>query len=530
MAGRQRRQLYYHNGRLKGKYLTDEDCDILDRIIEMSDDNGYVRDLKKLIYDLNPSEIALVKQQGSDEGVEKRIGTLEDLQTLGVAYLYYAKRAILGDSVGLGKTVIVCALFNLLKQKLNKSGLEFRFLYLTEKNLVSETRDKVIRFTGDYVDAVYGEKKYIQKFLSENKDELHYSIVASHSIVKNIDFQEYLKGYYEYFNDVPFDIIVVDEAGSVLGNRKSQIYDATKVIADMFDRVIILNATTFENNLTMFYNQLSFIDDSLLPTLTDFNDKYVEMNYQGLYPKPSGKYKNADEFRRSVGYRYFSRTRKSSGAVMKDCTAEVVVSELSPLQKKLLTRVSIPNMVYDCPGYFFDDDFVMDFDNTPKLRDLVGLVSEITDKGESVLIYAQYRESQAAIQDILFGYGIYCEIMNGSTKIKEKNTLIDKFKMGDLKVLITNVQKGLDFGNCNYCIFYNYDPSPNKMVQFEGRMTRERDIINKHVYVLISKGKELTKFKKDIADKAKASDMFAGSDFSCIMSLLLNNEALKKIK
>ena len=40
MAGRQRRQLYYHNGRLKGKYLTDEDCDILDRIIEMSDDNG----------------------------------------------------------------------------------------------------------------------------------------------------------------------------------------------------------------------------------------------------------------------------------------------------------------------------------------------------------------------------------------------------------------------------------------------------------------------------------------------------------
>ena len=120
--------------------------------------------------------------------------------------------------------------------------------------------------------------------------------------------------------------------------------------------------------------------------------------------------------------------------------------------------------------------------------------------------------------------------MNGSTKIKEKNTLIDKFKMGDLKVLITNVQKGLDFGNCNYCIFYNYDPSPNKMVQFEGRMTRERDIINKHVYVLISKGKELTKFKKDIADKAKASDMFAGSDFSCIMSLLLNDEALKKIK
>jgi ERCC4-related helicase len=120
--------------------------------------------------------------------------------------------------------------------------------------------------------------------------------------------------------------------------------------------------------------------------------------------------------------------------------------------------------------------------------------------------------------------------MNGSTKIREKNDLIDRFKAGDLKVLITNVQKGLDFGRCNHCIFYCYDPSPNKMVQFEGRMTREYNIIDKHVYLLISRGSELNKFKKDVADKAKGSDMFAGSDFSCVMSLLLNEDTLKKIK
>lgn len=522
--------LSYHNGRLKGKYLTDEECDILDRLIEMSGNNGYIKDLKRLIYDLNPAEIDLIKQQGNGDGIDKRVGELEDLQTLGVAFLFYAKRAILGDSVGLGKTVVVSGLFNLLKQKINKEGFEFRFLYLTEKNLVAETRDKLVRFTGDYVNAVYGEKKYVERFLNENRDDLHYSVVGSHSLAKNIKFQEYLQSYYDYFQSTPFDILVIDEAGSVLGNRSTQMYEAMKAIGNMFDMVVILNATAFENNLSMFYNQLSFVDDSLLPTITEFNKRYVEFDYSGPFPKPSGKYKNADEFRRLVGYRYFSRTRKSTGARMENCTAEVFVSDLSPVQKELLKRVSMPNMVYDCPGYFMDDSFVMDVENTPKLGDLVGLVSDLVDKGESVLIYAMYREAQSAIQDTLFSYGIHCEIMNGSTKIKEKNDLIAKFKAGDLKVLITNVQKGLDFGRCNHCIFYCYDPSPNKMVQFEGRMTREYNIIDKHVYLLISRGSELTRFKSAIADKAKASDMFAGSDFSCVMSLLLSEETLKKLK
>ena len=61
-------------------------------------------------------------------------------------------------------------------------------------------------------------------------------------------------------------------------------------------------------------------------------------------------------------------------------------------------------------------------------------------------------------------------------------------------------------------------------------MTREYNIIDKHVYLLISRGSELIRFKSAIADKAKASDMFAGSDFSCVMSLLLSEETLKKLK
>ena len=524
-----KRVLHYYDGKLKGEFLSDEDCSTLDKVRQLSLKNGYVKDLKKCIYDLPPSDIELIKaSRDGDIVVDKNIGTLEDVQTCGVAFMFYAKRMVLGDSVGMGKTVELCGLFNLLTQKRAKEGYDFHFLYLTEKNLVSQTRDKLIQFTGEYVEAVYGDKKSIDNFLKE-ATSTQMNVVASHSVVKSIPFQDYLVQNYKDFGTTTYDILVIDES-AVLSNRKTQMYEAAKFLADMFEYVIILNATPFEKNLSMYYNQIHFVDDTLLPTLTDFNKKYVEYDYRGPYPKPNGKYKHADEFQNLVAYRYFARTRKSTGAVMKDCTAEVFISDLSPEQKELLKRTSIPMMVYDCPSYFFrPGEFDMTIENTPKLRDLLRIVSNLSDQGESILIYSAYKEAQKAIQSLLFGYGIECYIMNGDTKIEEKNTLIDKFKANEIKVLITNVQKGLDFAHCNHCIFYSYDASPNKMVQFEGRMTREYNIIDKHVYLLISRGRELNKFKSIVKDRAVASDMFAGSDFSCVLSLLLDQSKIDKL-
>ena len=527
-----RKEIIYHEGKLQGTQLTDSDCRILDKLIHISKENGCVSDLRNCIYCLSEPDVMRIKSQQSAEGIEKTVGKLEDTQTVGVAYMYYAKRLVLGDSVGMGKTVELCGLFNLLRQKRRKEGYDFNFLYLTEKNLVAQTRDEIIRFTGEYVDAVYGDAKHVNRFLKENENTVNYSVVASHSIVKNNNFQEYLRGLYKNVKEgqKPFDIFVVDEAG-ILSNQTTQIYKMMKIVADMFDYVIILNATSFEKNLTMFYNQIAFVDDTLLPTRTEFNKRYVVFDYRGPYPTPTGKYKNAEEFRALVGYRYFARTRKSTGAYMKDCSADVLVSNLSQTQKWLMNRTNMQNMVYDCPSYFYKDGSFEDTpENTPKLKDLIKVVNKIINMDEQVLIYATYKEAQASIARVLKDYGIFSVIMNGDTDIKDKNVIIDRFKSGNIKVLITNVQKGLNFGHCNYCIFYNYDPNPNKMVQFEGRMTREHNIVGKHVYLLISRGKELTKFKSIVADRAQASDMFAGSDFSCVMSLLLDNDKISTIK
>ena len=95
--------------------------------------------------------------------------------------------------------------------------------------------------------------------------------------------------------------------------------------------------------------------------------------------------------------------------------------------------------------------------------------------------------------------------MNGDTDDKERSSIIKGFKNKEYRILITNVQKGLNFGDCDFCIFYSFDPNPSKMIQFEGRTTRDFNIIGKNVYILCSKGQEERKLKEVVKQRAKAT-------------------------
>ena len=514
-----KRELVYYNNRLKGKYLTDKDCRILDNLLHVSETNGCVKDLKNVIYDLSDEEVELIKATKSSSMIDKKVGELTDTQTVGVAYMYFARKMVLGDSVGMGKTVQICGLCNMLTHVSNQNGVPFRFLYLTEKNLVEQTRDELIRFTGEYVDIVRGEKKYVQKFASENDGILHHSIVAPHSIINSVEFQEYMRESREVYGCNLFDAIFIDES-AIVGNTSTKTYNNAKHLVSDFDWVIVMNATPFETNLRTFYAQLNLCDDSLLPAKYIFEKLYEEKTYYGSYPKFSGKYKNAHIFREQVKYRYLARTRKSTGAVMEGCSANLLKVPLSPIQKELLKKTSMPQMVYDCPNYF-DDSLAVDRYNVPKIGAVLDLLNNELASEKSVLIYCRYKYAQKGIEEALLDMGVSCNVMNGDTPIDEKNNIISMFKRGDFRVLITNVQKGLNFGNCNVCIFYSFDPNPNKMVQFEGRTTRSENIINKHSYLLVSEGRELSKLK-ELKNKAEASDSFAGSDYSCVLMLLLD--------
>lgn len=531
-------------GALQGTLLSDDDCVRLDRIIELNEEKGFVSDLKNIIYTLDSSTVDDIISRKTNFYVSEEdmvLGELTDLQTVGTAFMYTAKRCILGDSVGMGKTAEVMALHALLARKYAERGDDFRTLVFTEKAIAPQFRREAVKFTGDYFGELSSTTQ-LDNFLDdhgisnfyrdlENGDvedfevpEPFPNLICGHHVAKSARFQEFLLSEKEYTGRYPYDLVIIDESGSVLGSTKSDIYKALHEISKYAEYVILLNATSFESALSKFYSQLNFVDPTFLPTKTVFEKRYCKMQRRGAYSVPTGEYKNQEEFRGKVRYRYMARTRKTFGSRFEGCTSSLLLLDKSPEQKKFITIASYPQMVYDNPS-FFDKDMKFHQGN-PKVGALYNL---ITGKAQvegnwgtarTVLIYCHYKETMRGLARILNAKGITTHIMNGDTSAEDRAKLISGFQNGTYRVLITNVMKGLNFGKTNHIIAYSVPGNVNQMVQFEGRATRDFDIIDKHLAVLCTKGEEYTRFKKILKQRATDSDIFAGSDNSLVLSLL----------
>lgn len=523
----------YYNDRYQGS-LTEEECDILEQLIDLDSSNGCVPDLRHVIYNMDNSDVTNLIEMTEAGGemlpvFEKKRGTLRNEQTIGVALLYYARNAILGDSVGMGKTVESAGLINLLKadysKKTEKRNGQFRYLVLTEKNLATQVRFELVKFTGEYVRLIpSGEAKAMNSFLEEFPIELPMSkdVVGTHALLTTPSFLGWLEMYRDYWGYYPFDMIIIDES-SVLGNSTTAVTKGFTAISKYFDRIIFLNATPFETSLNIFYNQLNLIDPALLPTKTNFQKEYCLFDYRGMFPKPTGKYKNQEQFKRLVGYRYFARTRKGKGAVMEDCKGGIMLSDLSPVQKFWLNRTQLHRLVFDCPTQL-DPDIEFCIENVPKLGSLDELLKTDCAEADSVLIFSHFKEAQACLSKWLTQKGYSNRVLNGDTSNTDRQAIIEGFKSKEFKILVTNVQKGLNFGDCNYCIFYSFDPNPSRMIQFEGRTTRSFDIVGKNVYILCSKGKEFKTFNNVVRQRAKATSEMSTTDLSVVMSILLGDD------
>ena len=208
---------------------------------------------------------------------------------------------------------------------------------------------------------------------------------------------------------------------------------------------------------------------------------------------------------------------------MEDCKGGIIYSPLSKVQKYWLKRSSLNHVVYDCPNHI---DPRIDFveENVPKLTSLRELLENECKDADSILVFVHFKEAQYSLSNWLNLHGYSNRVLNGETKNNERADIIDGFKQKKYKILLTNVQKGLNFGDCNYCIFYSFDPNPSKMIQFEGRTTRSFDIKGKTVYVLCSLGQEKKALEEIVKQRARATADMTNTDISVIMDILLERE------
>ena len=538
------KEVKFFNDRYCGN-LPENICTCLDNIIELdksmhqriSEDSGCsddllgIADFRHSIRCMADSDVTNLIEDLEELGYEREAyeqgwGTLRSYQTTAVGFMLLAKRCIIGDSVGMGKTVEVAAAINEINNFRVENGYEeARFLVLTQKNLASQFRREMVKFTGKFTTLISsGEQKEIDIFVNSNDYHYRpeYSVVGTHALLSTPKFIQWIEQARTMGAGFPFDILVIDES-SFLGGRAKKSIDGYKAISKYFDYIFFLNATPFETNLQVFYNQLNLLDPTLLPTKTNFTKEYCIMNYTGMYPKPTGRYKNQGQFKHLIGYRYFARTRKDNGAEMINSDGGVRLSPLSKVQKEWLKKSQLHRVVFDCPTYL-DSSIEFNADNVPKLVSLRELLNNECADADSIIIFVYFKEAQRYLSEYLSNRGISNRVLNGDTDNTSRQTIIDGFKLGSYRVLITNVQRGLNFGSCNYCIFYSFDPNPSAMIQFEGRITRDFNIEDKHIYILCSEGEEYKKLNEVVRLRAKATSEFTNTDLSVVMNVLLGED------
>lgn len=476
-------------------YIGDMDqatADLITQIRKMT----VVPNLKKMIYKFtydivrqsieeHRSILSILKESGED--TSQYIAELRDYQTVGTAFMYFSRRSIIGDGVGLGKTVEVAALFNLLRQR----GEMTRFLMAVENSAIGQTLVEMIQFTGMNIIAMPNEKRKIIKTIETTDWKSVDGIIVCHSTLKSDALSNWIAQSVNE-NGIGcklFNVFILDES-SVIKNDKTQIYEYTRNIANLCYRVHFMNATIFETRLMDIYYQVDMLDESLMPTKYKIEKQFctysrnyywiTEYDKQTRTRKPVQKfhwdmtgYKNQMQFKELLKLFYFGRCKKDVGIDLPH-VYRVYSVEPSQNQKIAIANGHRYNEVLNCPSLIPELGIETNAKSVPKLKRLVELVTEEFD-GEKVMVYCFHKEAQQAIKEELEKKGRKPVILNGDTKTLERTDMQYAFNNGEYDVIITSIKKSLNLHGGSVCILYSMETNVAKMEQIRGRIDRNVD-------------------------------------------------------
>ena len=447
--------------------------------------------------------------------VSPYIRELRDYQTVGTAFLYLSAKSIIADGVGLGKTIEISALLNILKLK----GEMKRFIMAVENGpAITQTQLELFKRTGMAVLVVPTEKQKMLKTLASVKDwEEIDGIIIGHSALKSDTFLSWLADYVIEVNGIDrcslFDTFILDES-SVVKNRGTKVFEYTESISNLMSRVHFMNATTFETSIMDIYNQIDLLNPTVLPSKSAIGKKHCIYTPKGFWGRDSsGKperktgweltgYKNQEEFKHSLKLFYFGR-------YIEDTKNEYEVHYVYPTvdQQVLINRGARYPEVLNCPSLVPEEDYKMSIpftiENVPKLKYIIDLVKK--NEGKKIMIYCWHREAQDFIKREVEKIGRTCAILNGAVNdVQERQGLVDGFNGEQYEVLITNIKKSLNLYDGDLCILYSVESNPAKLEQIRGRIERNVDNKVKKYIMLVYRGTgEFSLFANKLVERGK---------------------------
>lgn len=410
--------------------------------------------------------------------------TLDPFQTMIPPIAYLSKNFLIGVDTGLGKSLMIALYLLIHKEKgtLNKKN---RAIVVTTTSSLGQIKSVIENSTGLRVKHLPGDEKKLLKAIQDG-DIFHHDvyIVTNSVFAQSTEFNR----LYAYFAQET-NIFILDESMCV-ANTNSITHQTVKGWLTTCEYKLFLNATVIERSLEQPYNQLSLLDDTLLPSLS-YLQRIHEVYEKG--PRKRGRrttktfkgYKDLDVLLNSIPYHYVNISRSDLGYTF-DYEDIVVPLIKTPLQEKIEDSYNYtwalfsPSTKQDTKVIPFTRSSVPALDATVRIA-----TNEYNRVGGGIVIYAEPTACKDVIKNAieLEIPDVKIGIIDGSTG-DNKEPIRLKFLANEINILIINIPEALDLVNGQVMIMHTI---PSKHYQARARIQRgfgDSEIKRRYYYLV----------------------------------------------
>ncbi len=481
---------------------------------------------------------------------------LRPFQRIGIRWLELnGFRGLLGDQMGLGKTVQSIGLFQLLKKQALEAGVtkDPRVLIVTPAAVKINWTRELKRFTGKLPYMLYGEQPenwHLKELLGGNHEFtlVNYDIISTvhkHKTTKKmadgreISAEQSRFLWIEFLNAAFFDMVILDEVHYI----KNTDSNRSKAIRQLeCEKLVGLTGTPVLNRPGELWSFLTMLEPEKFPSHDGFLQTYT---WDGKQPR------NVEKLRDSLKT---CMLRRKKSDVLKDLPPINRINEYHELSPKAKSQYKkIMEGIYETLREWNPEAAgseqkinnilvqmlrmkqVVSIDKVDHISDMAIDLSDSDTNGKAgkVLIFSQFKP---VVKEVAKRLGNEAIAYHGDMSQGERQAAVDEFCASDeKKFLVGTIQTmgtGLNLEVANNVLFTDLDWTPANHSQAEerayGRLSNPHNI---NAYYLLADGTIEDDIQQLLAEKmAIIEQTTEGLNVERVASGSIVRDLLKRMK
>lgn len=457
-------------------------------------------------------------------------------QAQGLYYMYAAKRCILADATGLGKTAQCLALMQLLESR----GEENKWIIVAPPPTILQWSAEFDKFATlpHPILGIYGRRDRVNSYIA--------GFMQSQSMI--ISYQVLIRDW-EMIQELGIKNWIFDDA-HFFRHHNTKTARIVKALTTNAERVVLSTATPMQKNPLDLHSLLEAIGvGSYFGSQIGFENHYCVIKRTAFrlrdgitrWKKEFVRARNLDELKRKIQPFVIQRTFEDAGGYLPDLIVKPVWLGLHPEQVRIKEQIHkkmieawdegkltyIRNIGFHahrqlCAG---TRTLGLNCDVSTKLDAVVQFVEDKLGPNEKVLIYSFYKKTVAAIAERFRASGRedFAVITGDMTNKREREAIRNKFQDDpDLRILIGTdaIKVGLNLQSARYLIMIDLILNAQEVMQLIGRIRR---VGAKHktsvVYMLLTQGTIEEGLYRKLKYEAALYDMVLGKNTSIFPEL-----------